>query len=197
MAVEVKTMVGPEVVDYRDALARLRIAIFRDFPYLYDGTFEYEREYLQTYLDCPECLFVLVFDGDAVVGASTALPIENETAEFAQPFQQAGYDIRKVFYFGESVLKPAYRGQGLGHRFFDEREQYARTLGRFDLTTFCAVERPTDHAKRPQDYTPLDGFWEKRGYTKRSELTTTFDWKEVGEDEESPKPMTFWTRPLE
>ncbi|MGE9296588.1 MAG: GNAT family N-acetyltransferase, partial [Puniceicoccales bacterium] len=82
MPTEIKTFTGPEVARYRDALARLRITVFRDFPYLYEGTLDYERGYLQTYLDCPECLFVLVFDGDEVVGASTALPMSAEVDDF-------------------------------------------------------------------------------------------------------------------
>jgi len=35
--------------DVFDDLARLRIAVFQDFPYLYEGTVDYEKTYLQTY----------------------------------------------------------------------------------------------------------------------------------------------------
>ena len=30
-------------------LARLRIGVFREFPYLYDGSLDYERDYLADY----------------------------------------------------------------------------------------------------------------------------------------------------
>jgi len=196
MSVTIETRTGPEVTEFAEALARLRIEIFRDFPYLYEGTMEYEAPYLQRYLDCPECLFVLVFDGDAVVGASTALPMEHECVEFKAPFAQQGYDIGEVFYFGESVLLPAYRGQGIGHRFFDEREQYARQLSRFKLTTFCAVDRPQDHPLRPTDYRPHDVFWGKRGYVRQPGLVANFDWKDVDQAAETPHALTFWTRLL-
>lgn len=197
MSVAIKTFAGPDVAPYRDALAKLRITVFRDFPYLYEGTMAYEAGYLQRYLDCPECLFVLVFDGDEVVGASTALPMEYECEEFTTPFEREGFEIKEVFYFGESVLLPQYRGQGVGHRFFDEREKFARELGRFKLTTFCAVERPKDHPLKPDDYRPHDAFWGKRGYVKHPELKTTFDWRDVDQAEETAHPMVFWTRPLE
>ena len=38
-----------EIASYRDEIAKLRIEIFRDFPYLYDGDFEYEKKYLKVY----------------------------------------------------------------------------------------------------------------------------------------------------
>ncbi|GHB89636.1 GNAT family N-acetyltransferase [Cerasicoccus arenae] len=196
MAVEIKTVVGPRALEYRDSLAELRISVFRDFPYLYEGTLDYERSYLQRYLDCPECVFVLVFDGSNVVGASTALPMNFELTEFTTPFAKAGYDISEVFYFGESVLLSKYRGQGIGHRFFDERESFAHQLGRFKLTAFCAVERPADHPLRPQDYRPHNVFWSKRGYVKRPNLATTFDWKDIDLPAETAHPMVFWTRSL-
>ena len=44
---------GPDLQPHLDGLGRLRIAVFRDYPYLYDGTLEYEREYLQSYLKSP------------------------------------------------------------------------------------------------------------------------------------------------
>jgi len=98
-----------------------------------------------------------------------------------------------VLYFGESLLLPEYRGRGIGHRFFDLREQHAGKLG-LPLTAFCAVDRPPDHPKRPDDYRPLDGFWTSRGYVKRAGLRAVFDWKEIGASVESPHSLTFWLR---
>jgi len=73
-----------------------------------------------------------------------------ETPEVIRPFLEHGYDPERIFYYGESVLLRAYRGQGLGKQFFVEREDHARSLNRFDLLCFCAVERPLDHpAGRP------------------------------------------------
>ena len=175
-------------------LARLRIEVFRDFPYLYDGDFEYEKKYLQTYLDCPESVIVLAFDGDEVVGASTAMPMKNETAEIQKPFIENGYNLDEVFYCSESVLNKNYRGLGIGVRFFEEREAHAAELGGFKHITFCCVERPIDHPRRPADYVPLDAFWNKRGYVKHPELQTRYVWKDIDDEEETPKLMTFWLK---
>jgi GNAT superfamily N-acetyltransferase len=185
-----------ELQGYVPALARLRIEVFRDFPYLYDGTLEYEQKYLRTCLDCPESLVVLAFDGDRVVGASTGLPMDAEVAAFREPFAAQGHDVGRVFYCGESLLLPAYRGRGLYARFFAAREGHARSLGRFGWCAFCAVQRAPDHPRRPAGYRPLDPVWERYGYTRHPELRATFTWKDLDEPRESPKDMVFWLKPL-
>lgn len=186
----------PELRAFLPDLARLRIEVFRDFPYLYDGTVEYEEKYLETYTECPESIVVLVLDGDKAVGATTGLPMDAETEEFRKPFVEVGHDPARIFYCAESVLLPAYRGRGVYPKFFAEREGHARALGRFDLCTFCCVQRPEDHPLRPADYVPLDRIWSKFGYVKHPELTTTYDWKDVDTAEETAKPMVFWLKSL-
>ena len=79
------------------------------------------------------------------------------------PFCDTDVDIDRTFYFAESVLLPRYRGQGVGHRFFDRREDFARENG-FTNICFCAVVRGDGHPEQPKTYSPLDPFWEKRGY---------------------------------
>ena len=191
-----KRLSGEQLVRYIPELAQLRIQVFRDFPYLYDGDLAYEERYLQTYIQAPASVIVLAFDGEKVVGASTGIPLKYETDDVKQPFINAGYDIDKVFYCGESVLISAYRGQGAGVAFFEHREAHAREIGGFEYSCFCGVQRPNNHPARPADFVPLDNFWRKRGYEKHPELNTTFSWKELDELNESPKPMTFWMKNL-
>lgn len=195
-ALRIVRVSGAAIAQHLPGLARLRIQVFREFPYLYEGSEDYERAYLQTYVDSADSLFVLIFDGDRLVGASSGLPLADEVADLRRPFEQQGYPLEKIFYCGESVLLPEYRGRGLGVRFFEEREGHARGLGRFDTICFCAVERPADHPRRPAGYMPLDAFWQRRGYQQQSELRTTFMWRDLDETGESPKPMVFWTKAL-
>ncbi len=192
----VRCLVGARIGKRLADLADLRIRVFREFPYLYEGSLDYERDYLQTYVNSPDSVIVTVEDAGRVVGASSGLPLEDETEEFRRPFEARGFDPRKIFYCGESVLLPEYRGRGLGVRFFDEREGHARNLGRFDTVCFCAVRRPADHPRRPPAYVPLDRFWERRGYRKYPELHTTYTWRDLDETAPSPKPMVFWLKSL-
>lgn len=194
-ALDIRRFSGADVRRHLDAVAALRIAVFRDWPYLYDGDPAYEREYLDAYATSSDSVFVLAFDGDAVVGASTGLPLADDTAEFRAPFDAAGLDAAQVFYFGESVLLPGYRGRGIGYAFFDHREAHARALGRFDLTAFCAVDRADDDPRRPPGHRGNETFWTKRGYLRQPGMTVRLHWNEIdrGDIEHG---LTFWTRPL-
>jgi GNAT superfamily N-acetyltransferase len=187
---------GTEIAHRLEDVARLRIGVFRDWPYLYEGSLGYEREYLSAYARSNESLFVLAFDDGKVVGASTGLPLADTTVEFHQPFAGQGIAIESVFYFGESVLLPGYRGRGIGHAFFDRREAHARALDRFQWTAFCSVDRNDDDPRCPQDYRPNDAFWHKRGYQRRAGMTMRLPWKEAGRGE-VVHPLTFWLRELE
>ena len=192
----VQALVGAEALPFIPDLATLRITVFREFPYLYDGSPEYEERYLRTYVESPESLVVVAAARGRVVGASTGVPLEYETDDVKAPFLSSGIDTGRIFYFGESVLLGDYRGRGMGVRFFHEREAYARRLGRFTHTAFCAVERPGDHPRRPKGYAPLDAFWMRRGYARQPGMRTSMTWKDLDEDADSPKPMVFWMKNL-
>jgi GNAT superfamily N-acetyltransferase len=102
--------------------------------------------------------------------------LEGQKPDIQNPFREQGMDVAQIFYFGESVLLPQYQGQGIGHRFFDAREDAARAAGA-RKTAFCAVIRPDDHPMRPG-------------------LTGTLEWQDLGDDFESAHVMQFWMRDL-
>ena len=196
MTVRVAPLTGKSMAGALDALARLRIAVFRDWPYLYDGTLGYEQTYLAKLAAARGAVIVAAYDGEAIVGCATGAPMAEMEADISAPFKAGGYDVERIFYCGESVLLPAYRGRGLGHAFFDHREAQARALRGFTHAAFCAVVRPEDHPLRPKDYVPLDAFWQKRGYAKADGLLTRFAWKDIDRSSETEKPMQFWMRAL-
>lgn len=191
----IKRFAGPDIQTYIPVLAALRIQVFHDYPYLYEDENSplYEEKYLATYTQCTDSVLILVFDEEKVVGASTAMPLKDEMEVIKAPFLSSDYDLNSIFYCGESVLLPAYRGQKIGQTFFAEREQAAREKG-YQTMAFCAVERPEHHPKRPKNWHPLDTFWQKLGYEKHPELKAFLSWKEIGDNQESVKPMTFWLK---
>ena len=196
MTIDVRSVTGDDILTVLPDLARLRIAVFRDWPYLYDGTLEYEEEYLDKLAKAKGAVCVIARDGDQIVGASTGAPMIEHADEFGDPFTKAGYDISKIFYCGESVLLKSHRGHGLGHIFFEKREEQAHKLGGFTHSTFCRVIRPDDHPLKPADYIPLDKFWTKRGYAPVEGLTATYSWKDIDQKDETVHHMQFWMKKL-
>lgn len=192
---EFRTFTGPAIAEVLTPLGELRIAVFRAYPYLYEGSLDYEKDYLQTYVSSPKALLFSVWDAGKMVGATTCIPLQDETDEVRKPFEQAGMDVATIFYFGESIVLPAYRGRGLGKRFFAEREKHAASFGKYRKLYFCGVERPDDHPLKPATYEPLDAFWRKQGY-RPSPLHSFFEWQDIDEVSPSAKKMNYWCKKL-
>lgn len=185
---------GRELEPWIEELGRLRIEVFREFPYLYDGSLDYERDYLASYLAAPGSFVVLLKAGGRIVGATTALPLRDAEPAFLRPFADAGLPVDEVFYFGESVVLPEWRGAGAGRAFFERREREARRQG-FRLAAFCAVERAGDDPRRPPGYRALDGFWSRLGFRRREDLVARLAWREIG-GAEVENTLAFWLREL-
>jgi len=196
----VEPLTGEAMKSALPAVARLRVAVFREWPYLYEGTEAYEQTYLSGLAQAANSVIVVARDGNDVVGVATGAPLAEHTDEFVPLFAARGFDPQRIFYFAESVLLPSYRGHGIGHAFFDHREAAARRAigpaGAFTHAAFCGVVRADDDPRRPQDYRPLDAFWQKRGYRPIMGFTTDFEWKEIGGAEEVSHQMQYWIGPL-
>jgi GNAT superfamily N-acetyltransferase len=193
--ISLRALKGPELEAALDAVASLRISVFRDWPYLYDGTLDYERAYLDTYRDNPGALLVAAFDGETLVGASTSTFMEDHAAEFAAPFRALNIPLTSILYGAESLILPAYRGRGLGTQFIQHREAHARAHNRSHVA-FCSVRRPEDHPLKPAGARSNDAFWRRNGYEPLPGILAEFSWKDVGDAAETPKQLQFWMRQL-
>ncbi|MBF9043712.1 GNAT family N-acetyltransferase [Rhodobacterales bacterium HKCCE4037] len=190
MSLEIRNYLFDEVAEVIEPLARLRISVFRDWPYLYDGDLDYERRYLADYTK-GDGMVCAVFDGDRMVGAATAMNLAHQPQAVRSAFEGHFLKPEEIYYCAESVLLPDYRGRGLGHAFFDAREINAHNLN-FTTTGFCSVIRPPDDPRRPADYRPLDAFWRKRGYAAVDGAVAHISWRDIGDTEETVKPLQVW-----
>lgn len=193
--IKVQTFTGKALHQYIGDLAALRIEIFKNYPYLYDGSLEYEKAYLNTYVQSDRSAIIIAFDGREVIGASTCIPMEEEGEGVKKAFENSPISLNKVLYLGESVLKENYRGQGIGVAFFEHRENHARYL-QMDYTAFCAVIRPEDHPLQPEGYQPLDRFWKNRGYQIQPDMKAKMIWKDVDLSKETEKELVFWVKKI-
>ena len=191
----IETVTGAALLPHVPALARLRGQVFAEWPYLYQSGPADEERYLRNYVAGEGAAIILARDGGHIVGAATCQPMAGTHGPVRACFEGAGRNPAEHAYFGESVLLPAYRGRGLGVAFFAEREAHARGLG-LRHAAFCAVVRNPNDPRCPDEYTPLDAFWRKRGYTHHPELSCVFDWTEIGDTKPTPHALSFWIRQL-
>lgn len=193
-AVRHEVVYGAALRPHLNAVAALRIEVFREWPYLYEGSLAYELTYLRSYLDAPDSVCVLAWAGDELIGASTACGLAH-VKEARIPFDALGPDPSTVYYAGESVLRKAWRGKGVGAPFYALREEAGRKFG-YAYLAFAAVIRPETHPARPADHVSLEAYWLRKGYSPLTTHITHFTWPDVGEAKETSKPLGFWIKPL-
>lgn len=187
---------GWQAEQYIEELARLRIEVFRDFPYLYDGNMDYEMNYLKTLIDAPDNFIVMAFDGAEVVGAATGLPLMHQTFNISAPIAEGGYDVGKIYYLGESIIRTAYRGNGINTKFFEAAEHRAKSLSEYEFLAFCNVQRSSDHPAYPDDYAEPRDYWSRLGF-QPTDIICHITWKDLHEANSSAKPLRFWIKSID
>ncbi len=174
--------------DWLLEVARLKIQVFREWPYLYDLDMDYDSRYLSHYAMAPDSVLVLVMDGDEVVGASTGMPLIHEKSHFKKQFQENGMMVQDWYYFAESVLLPRYRGKGLGNHLFDLRKEFAEKR---DFQKFCFLDNEKDEPRKPLDARDLKGFWRQKGFCP-TDLFLQISCKENGESASVQKSLRLY-----
>ena len=180
---------GQEIEYHIDHLGSFRMEIFRDYPYLYDGSIEHERVYLSRYSRNPESFLIILQDARGIIGACTGTPLTGEDSEFQNAF--AGEDKDEIYYIGEVMLRADSRGQGLGSRLLSTALSLIN-LERFRIISLCTVDRGLNHPRRPGNYCPPDYLWTKYGFVKSNNLLAYLAWKDIGHEVETQKPMNIW-----
>lgn len=196
MEFEVKSFSGKEAEAYLAAIADLRMRVFRDYPYLYKGTIENEKDYLSRYFNAPNARIFVLFYGSRITGVATCLPLNEEADNIRKPFEEKGIDVNSYFYFGESLLERIYRGKGFGKLFFQYREEEALKHPQIEYTAFCTVNRPDNHPMKPDTYKSLQGFWTRMGYELKPGLSAVMSWNDVDQEEETEKNLEFWVKKI-
>lgn len=191
----IRTFTGHMIKPYLSCIARLSVEVFREYPYFCDTYIEEEIEILKKYLLSEQSIATIVFEGSKVIGAATGIPLQEEDLAIQQPFRLHQFDLSHYYHFGEALLLKSYRSRGVGHHFYEIREEHAKTLG-FEHACFFMKDRPEDEELKPLDFYPLDDFWRKRGFTHHKELTLSLKWKSFEEGTASEKDCSFWIKKL-
>ena len=69
-----------------DELAFLRINVFREYPYFYDGNLEYDKNYLCQYLSTKNSILVIARDKERIIGAISGIPLNKTFSDCRNVF---------------------------------------------------------------------------------------------------------------
>jgi len=188
-------LTGAAIADALDDLATLRLDIFPEYPYLYQGGREDELTYLGTYAEAPDACVIIAYDGSAIIGAATGMPLIHEDAQMLDAFAGTTFPLIEVYYVGELLFRPAYRHCGLGQKLLARLESHIRSRGHYRMLTCATVERPDNHPLRPRYYTPITRFLARTGFARLSGVATSFMWREI-DGVKRDHPMQFWSKDL-
>lgn len=190
----IHTLANHQIAQNIEDIARLRIDIFREYPYLYDGDFKYEANYLSKFAHVSNSVLIVLKDNEHIVGSITGLPLQYEDSDIQAPWIDKGLAIKHVYYFSEILIYPKYRGKGIGQQLFAQAEATVTALNQYHCFSLATIIRPKHHPSSPYNYKNVEDFWTKNGYQKQEHLICHITWKEIGETNESPKPLVFWTK---
>ncbi|MBP1932225.1 GNAT family N-acetyltransferase [Ammoniphilus resinae] len=192
-------LIGKEIEPYVEQFAWFRLNDFKEFPYLYDGNLEHERENFQKYMDEEQSLLIVAKDGEKVIAVSTGIPFDSPFMgkESADLFLQNGLNPKDFYYFAETIILPEYRGQAIGRDLYKMKEDFAREMG-YKEVCFIAVEREEDHPLRPDTYKSPKNFWGHLGYEKL-DISVSFEYPTIqasGKTEMASNLMFFWKKKI-
>ena len=190
----IRLLKGKDIKRHLPDVANLRLRVFKEYPYLYEGDLKDEHEYLSHYSSSENSFLATAFSDNELIGAATGIPLTAAAPVTQQPFIDAHQKLEQWYYIGEVVLAPQWRHRGLGGLFLRALEDHAKELN-YRFTTFCTIHRPPTHPSRPRGFVPLDEYWKKHGY-ERLTMTCQLSWIDTGEGRPSAKQMDFWYKEL-
>ncbi|MBM3207703.1 MAG: GNAT family N-acetyltransferase [Chlamydiae bacterium] len=136
---ELEIVIGHNFQKHIDTVANLRISIFREYPYLYDGNISYEADYLKSYVLSKNSILILARDKGQIVGALTGLPLLEADEMFRIVFEKNPFPIDSIFYLGEILLIKEYRGKGIGFKMYTMFEELVMQNNQLTLRNFLKI----------------------------------------------------------
>ena len=200
MGVTVEIYVGKDSADYIEAVSRLRIQIFKEYPYLYEGELDYERRYMQGYTSDDKAMIAIARVDGILAGVSTGIPLVSDSeivSDAKKVFSQENIDIGDFYYYGEVIVLPEFRGQGITTKLYSSQNDLIKTWG-FKHVCILTVLIYEHHPLKPLTYRSPDGMWQHLGFF-RNKLSVDYHWPTIQPDssvKDVSNTLEFWTMPL-
>lgn len=173
---------GHQIKPYSKAIVELLLTVFKEPPYLYEGTVEEYLPFVEIYANSADGIACLLFENKKLVGVVTGVPLQEMPERFRTSF---GNQCKTMYYLGEMGLVKEYQKQKLGTLLYSEFEK--QIPPGFDTLCFCKISEPNN---------TFDPVLEKYGFVEEKKHAFEGVWRNIGELIESPHEMDFWTKQL-
>jgi len=181
-------------------VANLRVNIFRNYPYLYDGNIAEEMENLEKYAQHNNSALAIAYCNETPVGFLCGSDLMHYSVHFENSiedlFKSGNLHAKNYYYCADIIILPEHRGKYLAPQLFDAIENYAQQKG---YTASCFItEHHENHPLKPHDHKSLVPLWNNLNYQK-SALITYATWQTYqldGTIKSEQHPLIFWLKTL-
>lgn len=196
----IKVLTHKELEPLLPFVAQLRVDIFKNYPYLYDGDIQEEMDDLQKYAQDDNSALAIAYRNDTPIGflggsdlTAYSWHFENSVPDM---FKNAGLNPQEYYYFTDVIILPEHRGNGLSPQLFKALEKYAQNKG---SNGSCFItEHHENHPLKPDNHKSLVPLWNGLNY-KKSTLITYASWpthQADGTIKQERHPLVFWFKNL-
>lgn len=183
-----------------DQLACMRITAFKEFPYLYEGSKQYELEYLNEYQQkAIDGFLVQAWDKQNLVGILTGCALTSDieiVRDGARLLANQNVSIQNYYYIGEAIITPEYQGKKILPHMLWKLGKTVVSLGKYSSLCFLTVIREDNDSRKPELYKPTEPLWLKLGCQKRADIRCSFEWPTImtdGSVQNIFNDVEFWT----
>ncbi len=194
MTIQFEVLKGAQIKSIEQSFANLRIAIFREYPYLYEGDLATEKQYFDMFGGNTIC--IIAKDASTVVGVIIGTPLQEIFDQFLKPLIEADISVEKMFYLADLLVLKSYRGKRIGHSLYELFEKEVQKTEQFTNILIREIFKSPDDPKKPSAYYSLDPFWDKRGFKKMEGISQQDQWKAIGDEDISLHTMVYRMKKL-
>lgn len=200
MNVTVEILTGKDVQKYIVLLSRLRIDNFKEYPYLYEGSMEYEKQCMQGYMSCPHCAFAIAKVDGKIAGALTGIPLVSDSSignDAEKIFKLNNLSPSEYYYYGEIFVLKKFRNLAVAASLFAAQNSKVKGLG-YKYAVMLTVVREENHPLKPKKYRSPDQLWTRAGFS-RMDLVLNCRWPTIQPDgsvKDINNFLEFWAKKL-
>lgn len=198
--IEIEMKLGKEIAPFVDDVGKIRLDLFKEYPYLYAGDLAGERKYLSLYTLDPHSILAIAKVNEQFAGISIGTPLLGKANLFPdakQLFESIQLKAAECYYYGDVLILKPYRGLSIVTKFFHKQDVLIKSWG-YKYACSMTVIREEDHPLKPKNYQSDDAIGKHFGYTKTA-IKIKVNWPTMQPDysvKNMDNELVFWVKKL-